>query len=288
MEESDLFEFTNENFGKIRTVKQDNTVLFCANDVATALGYKNTRGAISKHCPHVVKCDIGVKTGKKSDGTEAYQIIQMSFIPEGDLYRLVASSKLPTAQKFESWIFDTVLPSIRKTGSYSIDSSLQSEIIHAQNIAIENASNLASLSADVAKNNMQDIQQLKEQARKETLDKVDAMPKIKPVFQTPEAYEFYLKSKAIIRSNLRMISRQEYLTEKFLWGRLYDIYAMESGRSVRSGAYIYHMYIFDYIAQIGGLGLLFEISTRPEWFRDYKVKARQMKRITPIKSRAYD
>lgn len=101
--------FGNEAFGEIRTLETDDgKVLFCASDVASALGYSNKRDAISRHCKGVVKCDALTNGGKQS----------LSFIPEGDVYRLIAHSKLPKAVEFESWVFDEVLPTIRKTGSY--------------------------------------------------------------------------------------------------------------------------------------------------------------------------
>ncbi|AQS08350.1 phage antirepressor protein KilAC domain protein [Clostridium saccharobutylicum] len=66
----------------------------------------------------------GVVTGKRKDGTDAIQNVEMSLIPEGDIYRMVAKSELPGAEKFESWIFDEVLPCIRKTGMYATDELL--------------------------------------------------------------------------------------------------------------------------------------------------------------------
>ena len=105
---NDIQKFTNDEFGTIRTVEQDGKVLFCGKDVATALGYSNTRKALIDHCKGVTKRDAPTSSGVQS----------MSFITEGDLYRLIASSKLPSAQKFESWVFDEVLPSIRRQGGY--------------------------------------------------------------------------------------------------------------------------------------------------------------------------
>lgn len=107
MKELKIFE--NEAFGEIRTLETDDgKVLFCGADIAKALGYSNPRKALADHCKGVTKCDTLTKGGKQS----------LSFIPEGDVYRLIAHSKLPNAVKFESWVFDEVLPTIRKTGSY--------------------------------------------------------------------------------------------------------------------------------------------------------------------------
>lgn len=87
----------------------DGKPYFVATDVATALGYINPRKAVNDHCKGVTKRDTPTSSG----------VQQMSYINEGDLYRLIMKSKLPSAEKFESWVMDEVLPSIRKTGSYS-------------------------------------------------------------------------------------------------------------------------------------------------------------------------
>ena len=107
---TDIQKFTNEEFGTIRTVEQDGKVMFCGKDVATALGYKDTTNALKQHCRGVANHHpIVDQLGREQ---------QARFITEGDLYRLIASSKLPSAQQFESWVFDEVLPSIRKQGGY--------------------------------------------------------------------------------------------------------------------------------------------------------------------------
>lgn len=95
----------------VRVVSDEsNRPWFCGKDVATALGYQNTNDAIQKHCRGVAKrYPITDSLGRAQDAV---------FITEGDMYRLVASSKLPSAQEFESWIFDVVLPQINRTGSY--------------------------------------------------------------------------------------------------------------------------------------------------------------------------
>lgn len=106
--------FENEEFGRIRTTEIDGKVLFCGSDVAKALGYSNTRDALLRHCKDVVKCDTLTNGGVQSLG----------FISEGDIYRLIIHSKLPSAEKFEHWVFDNVLPTIRKTGGYVANSEL--------------------------------------------------------------------------------------------------------------------------------------------------------------------
>ena len=104
--------FENEEFGAVRTVIEDGRILFCAKDVAKSLGYVNPRKAILDHCRCVTKRDV---PHPQSSG----RLLEMSFIPEGDVYRLIVGSKLPAAEKFETWLFDTVVPSIRKYGMYA-------------------------------------------------------------------------------------------------------------------------------------------------------------------------
>lgn len=108
MNEMQIFE--NPEFGEIRTMEIDSVVWFCATDVAKVLGYKNPNDAISKHCKGVAKRDTLTNGG----------VQKMAFINEPDVYRLIAHSKLPKAEAFEKWVFEEVLPTIRKTGSYSI------------------------------------------------------------------------------------------------------------------------------------------------------------------------
>ena len=100
--------FNNPEFGEIRTIEIEGKPYFVASDVAAALGYANPRKAVSDHCKGVTKRDTPTSSGVQS----------MSYIGEGDLYRLIMKSKLPSAEKFESWVMDEVLPSIRSTGYY--------------------------------------------------------------------------------------------------------------------------------------------------------------------------
>lgn len=103
--------FENEEFGSVRTFEEQGKVLFCGSDVAKALGYSKPNNAISAHCRCALK--RGIPHPQSTEKT-----IIMTFIPEGDVYRLISHSRLPSAEKFESWIFDEVLPTIRKTGGY--------------------------------------------------------------------------------------------------------------------------------------------------------------------------
>jgi len=99
--------FDNPEFGSIRTLEiASGKILFCGVDVAHALGYSNARDAIRQHCKKdtVVKYDGVDSKGRKK---------RMTFLTEGNVYRLITHSKLPNAEKFESWLFDEVLPVLR-------------------------------------------------------------------------------------------------------------------------------------------------------------------------------
>ena len=107
--------FTNEEFGEVRVEEIEGKPYFCGSDVARALGYSNAPDALRRHCRAIVKRDTPI-SGKMQE---------INFIPEGDLYRLIVHSKLPLAEKFERWVFDEVLPSIRQHGAYMTDDTVQ-------------------------------------------------------------------------------------------------------------------------------------------------------------------
>ena len=106
--------FDNSEFGSIRTTVIDGKPYFCGSDVASALGYKRPNDAISAHCRATVKYSTPI-SGK---------LQEINFISEGDVYRLIIRSKLPNAERFEGWVFDEVLPSIRKHGMYAAEELL--------------------------------------------------------------------------------------------------------------------------------------------------------------------
>lgn len=106
--------FEKIEFGKIRMVQIDGKPYFVANDVARALGYVEAAKAVRTHCKGVSEMDIPSNGG----------IQKMKIIPEGDIYRLIVKSQLPSAEKFENWVFDEVIPSIRQNGMYAEDELL--------------------------------------------------------------------------------------------------------------------------------------------------------------------
>lgn len=129
--------FESKDFGKVRTVDIDNKIYFCGSEVAKALGYARPNDSISAHCRYTVKHSIPHPQSKNKE-------IEMLFISEGDVYRLIAHSKLPSAEHFESWIFDEVLPTIHRTGSYIMEGSekdnelklLQATVTQLQNMLL--------------------------------------------------------------------------------------------------------------------------------------------------------
>jgi len=107
--------FKNEQFGEVRTILDGETLLFCGSDVARALGYGRPNEAVARHAKGTLKQRILTNGGEQ----------EMLFITEGDVYRLIVRSKLPAAERFERWLFDEVVPMIRKTGCYMTDSVLE-------------------------------------------------------------------------------------------------------------------------------------------------------------------
>lgn len=101
--------FKNAEFGQIRTVEINGQPYFMASDVARALGYTNPSRSAKDHCKNLIKRCTTDSVGREQESL---------FIPESDIYRLIIKSKLPSAERFEKWLMEEVLPSIRKTGGY--------------------------------------------------------------------------------------------------------------------------------------------------------------------------
>ena len=126
--------FQNQEFGAIRTMcNEQGDVMFCAKDVAEALGYNNSREALRKHVmsDDVTKRDTVDTLGRKNFA---------SFINESGLYSLILSSKLESARRFKHWVTGEVLPSIRKQGGYMVARPEESdEVIMARALQIMHA-----------------------------------------------------------------------------------------------------------------------------------------------------
>ncbi|WP_281772258.1 BRO-N domain-containing protein [Haemophilus parahaemolyticus] len=103
------FNFHNSPVRTITDPKGE--IWFCGTDVCNILGYQNSRKALQDHCK-----EAGV-TKRYTPTTSGNQ--EITFINEPNLYRLIIKSRKPEAERFEAWVFEEVLPQIRKTGSYS-------------------------------------------------------------------------------------------------------------------------------------------------------------------------
>lgn len=130
MQELKIFE--KKEFGAIRTVRIDGKVYFVASDVAKSLGYARPNDAVSAHCRYTAKHSI-------PHPQSADKVMEVNIIPQGDVIRLAVKSELPGAEKFESWIFDEVIPSVLNNGGYiagqeslSDDELLEKAILVAQ------------------------------------------------------------------------------------------------------------------------------------------------------------
>lgn len=129
---NELTTFKNPMFGEIRTIEEDGKVLFCGSDVVKALGYKNTSKTLSDHCKGVTKQYI--PRPQNPD-----QPIEMSFIPEGDVYRLITRSKLPGVEKFESWILGEITPTIHQWKNEH--KNVETDVKHSENNKITTFNN---------------------------------------------------------------------------------------------------------------------------------------------------
>lgn len=116
MNELEIFNFKGK---EVRTVLKDGEVWFVAKDIASILGYVDTNSAISRHCKGTVKHTVIENSGFGARN------IQVNIILERDIYRLIMSSKLPSAEQFEEWVVSEVLPSIRKNGIYATDNTIE-------------------------------------------------------------------------------------------------------------------------------------------------------------------
>lgn len=123
--------FNHKEFGELKIIQVSNQIWFDGNEVAKMLGYSNPRDVLAKRCKGVAKHD----TLKNQGG------YPLTIIPEPDLYRLIIGSKLPGAERFESWIMEEVLPSIRQHGGYLTPDKLE-EVLTDPDTLIQLAKNL--------------------------------------------------------------------------------------------------------------------------------------------------
>ena len=127
--------FNSPQFGEIRTAGTSDQPLFCLADVCRALDIENNRNVRNRlDDGDVHTVDIGVVTGIKKDGTEAIQVVPLTFVTEVGLYEAIFISRKPEAKAFRKWVTSEVLPSIRKTGGYGsgCEADLRARLAEAQ------------------------------------------------------------------------------------------------------------------------------------------------------------
>ncbi|QIA76122.1 BRO family protein [Rodentibacter caecimuris] len=108
------FQSFNFNANAVRVITDPTGEFwFCGSDVCYILGYKNAPDALTKHCKQggIAKRYTPTQSGEQ----------EMIFINEPNLYRLIIKSRKPEAEPFEAWVFEEVLPQIRKTGKYQLE-----------------------------------------------------------------------------------------------------------------------------------------------------------------------
>lgn len=149
--ENQMQVFESSEFGKLEVVMIEGKPHFPATECAKVLGYSDADQAVRRHCAHPSKRRVVSKTTNQY-GKTSEQEVEKNFIPEGDLYRLIIRSKLPAAEKFERWVFDEVVPSIRKTGGYiagqeqmSDDELLAQSVLVAQRVLAQREERIRQL-----------------------------------------------------------------------------------------------------------------------------------------------
>ena len=147
--------YTNAAFGKVRILYENGKPLFCGADACKALGYSNQWDALKRHCRYLVKREV-------PNPQSVSKKVTMNFLPEGDLYRLITHSKLPSAEKFERWVFDEVLPTLRQTGQYGADPAELERLRHSNAVLRDWLDLLAARKRDLV-----DIQSTLADVRKE-------------------------------------------------------------------------------------------------------------------------
>ena len=125
--------FNSAQFGELRTqLGPDGRVWFCLNDVMKSLGLSNVTKLKSRLNERGCTISaVGVQTGLKKDETPSIQVVKMLFIDEPNLYRCVFQSRKAEAEKFQDWVFEEVLPTIRRTGGYGAGLASDREVIRA-------------------------------------------------------------------------------------------------------------------------------------------------------------
>ncbi|HBM5660619.1 TPA: BRO family protein, partial [Enterococcus faecium] len=111
---------------EVRTILVNDEPYFVGKDVASVLGYSNTKDALSRHV------DLEDKMGSRI--TTSGQSREMTIINESGLYSLILKSKLPSAKKFKRWVTSEVLPAIRKHGGYLTPEKVEEALLNPDTI----------------------------------------------------------------------------------------------------------------------------------------------------------
>lgn len=214
----------NAEFGELRTIEENEKVLFCGSDVAKALKYTRPNDAITAHCRYTVKRSIPHPQAPDKQ-------IEMLFIPEGDVYRLICHSKLEGAERFERWVFDEVLPTIRRHGMYATN-----ELLDNPDLLIEAATRIkiqrekiAALETTVAVQS----QQLAEAAPK--VSYYDLILNCKDLISISKIAKDYGMSAVKMNETLRELGIQ--FRQGNVW-LLYQKYAAQGYTSTKTHEYI--------------------------------------------------
>ena len=134
--------FKNAEFGPIRTCMVDGEIYFVGKDVASGLGYKNTKDALMRHVDEEDKLGSGFTTSGQNR--------EMIIINESGLYSLILSSKLESARRFKRWVTSEVLPAIRRNGRYELEQ--QNRVLESRNALLEEISAQQKPLTDYARN----------------------------------------------------------------------------------------------------------------------------------------
>lgn len=194
--------FKNEKFGEMRTTEINNIPYICLVDICKMLEIKNVSDCKTRlNQDGVVTTEVGVQTGYKKDGTPAMQMINMTFINESNLYKVIFQSRKPEAEKFTEWVTSEVLPSIRKNGMYATN-----ELLDNPDLAIKVFKQLKQEREQKKQLQLENAQQ--KQLIGELKPKVDYLDKI-------------LKSKSVVP--ISYIAKDYGMTAQALNKRLHDL-----------------------------------------------------------------
>lgn len=251
--------FENSDFGTIRTCLIDGEPWFVGNDVASILGYKSPKDTIRMHVPEKDRSLVqlsDIQVGNESSLPDHMKGVKITIINESGLYRLILRSNMPNAEKFSDWVTSEVIPSIRKTGSYSLNKDNESELDDKLKIAkfqtewveslgrifsLDDASKLALLNKSVKAIGLpKDLLPLPDyiEKKKATLSLTDLLNQ-KGYKLSAKAVNVVLEERGIIETKTRKSTSNPNLIKKFKMltkeGLNYGINytAKENGRDVQ-------------------------------------------------------